>query len=142
MDGFLSMTRSRSGLPWPTINVCECNADVSDDGSRPQFFGNLAQWRYSDGGRRMLTFFPDPAGPHSVSWEVYRVWGVITPGMSWFVPAKSVHLPAIRGRCRNCRLWTRISSGDATWLGVPNGGSGRRVACCPGPLSRLIMRRR
>ena len=88
MDGFLSMTRSRSGLPWPTINVCECNADVSDDGSRPQFFGNLAQWRYSNGGRRMLTFFPDPAGPHSVSWEVYRVWGVITPGPSWFVPAK------------------------------------------------------
>jgi hypothetical protein len=69
MDGFLSMARSRSGLTWPKINVCECNADVSDDGSRPQFFENLAQWLYNNGGRRMLTFFPDPAGPHSVSWD-------------------------------------------------------------------------
>ena len=37
--------------------------------SRPQFFENLAQWLYNNGGRRILTFFPDPAGPHSVSWE-------------------------------------------------------------------------
>jgi hypothetical protein len=69
MDGFLSMARSRSGLTWPKIDVCECNANVSNDGNRPQFFKNLALWLYNNGGRRMLTFFPDPAGPHSVTWE-------------------------------------------------------------------------
>lgn len=68
MSGFLSMARNRSGLTWPKLNVCECNANVSDDGDRPGFFKNLALWLYNNGGRRMLTFFPDPAGPHSVTW--------------------------------------------------------------------------
>jgi hypothetical protein len=69
MDGFLAMARNRSGLKWPQINVCECNANASNDGSRPQFFQNLAQWLSSNGGRRMLTFFPETAGPDSVTWE-------------------------------------------------------------------------
>lgn len=69
MNGFLSMARSRSGLTWPKINVCECNANVSNDGKRPQFLKDLALWLNNNGGRRMLTFFPDPAGPHSVTWE-------------------------------------------------------------------------
>jgi hypothetical protein len=68
MGGFLSMARNRSGLTWPKLNVCECNANVSEDGDRPGFFKNLALWLYNNGGRRMLTFFPDPAGPHSVTW--------------------------------------------------------------------------
>jgi hypothetical protein len=68
MNGFLSMARSRSGLTWPKINVCECNANASNDGSRPQYFKNLAQWLYNNGGRKMLTFFPTPAGIHSVTW--------------------------------------------------------------------------
>jgi len=68
MGGFLSMARNRSGLTWPKLNVCECNAKVSNDGDRPGFFKNLALWLYNNGGRRMLTFFPDPAGPHSVTW--------------------------------------------------------------------------
>jgi hypothetical protein len=69
LNGFLSMARNRSGLMWPKINVCECNANASNDGSRPQYFENLAMWLNNNGGRRMLTFFPDPAGPHSVTWE-------------------------------------------------------------------------
>jgi hypothetical protein len=69
MDGFLAMARRRSGLTWPKLNVCECNANVSNDGNRPGFFKNLALWLNNNGGRRMLTFFPDPAGPHSVTWE-------------------------------------------------------------------------
>src|SRR5262249_22533799 len=69
MGGFLSMARNRSGLTWPKINVCETNANVNDDGARPQFFENLALWLYNNGGRRMLTFFPNSAGPHSVTWE-------------------------------------------------------------------------
>jgi len=69
MGGFLTMAQERSGLTWPQINVCECNADAADDSARPQFFENLALWLYNNGGRRMLTFFPDTAGPHSVTWE-------------------------------------------------------------------------
>jgi hypothetical protein len=69
MGGFLSVARNRSGLTWPKLNVCECNANVNNDGDRPGFFKNLALWLYNNGGRRMLTFFPDPAGPHSVTWE-------------------------------------------------------------------------
>lgn len=69
MGGFLSMAQNRSGLTWPKINVCECNANVTDDGSRPLFFENLALWLSNNGGRRMLTFFPAQAGPHSVTWE-------------------------------------------------------------------------
>jgi hypothetical protein len=69
MGGYLSVARERSGLTWPQINVCECNANAADDSDRPQYFENLALWLYNNGGRRMLTFFPDPAGPHSVSWE-------------------------------------------------------------------------
>lgn len=69
MGGFLAMARNRSGLTWPKLNVCECNANVGDDGDRPGFFKNLALWLYNNGGRRMLTFFPDPAGPHSVTWS-------------------------------------------------------------------------
>jgi hypothetical protein len=69
LGGFLTMARNRSGLTWPKLNVCECNANVSDDGDRPGFFENLALWLYNNGGRRMLTFFPDPAGLHSVTWE-------------------------------------------------------------------------
>jgi hypothetical protein len=62
------MAQSRSGLNWPQLNVCECNANAADDSARPAYFENLAQWLYNNGGRRMLTFFPTPAGPHSVTW--------------------------------------------------------------------------
>jgi hypothetical protein len=68
MDGFLSMARNRSGLTWPKINVCESNANASNWAARPGFFENLAKWLYNNGGRRMLTFFPDGGGPHSVAW--------------------------------------------------------------------------
>jgi hypothetical protein len=69
LGGFLTMARSRSGLTWPQINVCESNANAADDSDRPGYFKNLALWLYNNGGRRMLTFFPGSAGPHSVTWE-------------------------------------------------------------------------
>jgi hypothetical protein len=69
LGGFLTMARNRSGLTWPKLNVCECNANAADDSDRPGYFENLALWLHNNGGRRMLTFFPTPAGPHSVTWE-------------------------------------------------------------------------
>jgi hypothetical protein len=48
------------------INICECNA--KGDAVRPLYFENLAQWLILNAGYRMLTFFPDPAGHHSVTW--------------------------------------------------------------------------
>ena len=50
------------------INICECNASQSNDSARPAYFENLAMWLSSNAGYRMLTFFPDPAGNHSVTW--------------------------------------------------------------------------
>jgi len=69
MGAFRTMAQHRSGWTSPRINVCECNANYHDDSARPGFFENLAQWLYNNGGRRMLTFFPDPAGPESVTWS-------------------------------------------------------------------------
>jgi hypothetical protein len=69
MDGFLTMAQGRAGGSPLRINICECNADAADDSARPQFFTNLANWLYSNGGYRMLTFFPDPPGNHSVTWS-------------------------------------------------------------------------
>lgn len=85
MGGFLTMARNRTGLTWPKINVCECNANATDDGARPQFFENLALWLYNNGGRRMLTFFPNPAGPHSVTWE--HVADVVPPAIPYTINA-------------------------------------------------------
>jgi hypothetical protein len=69
LDNFLATANRRvpSGKPL-RINICECNANVTDDGARPQYFENLAIWLYNNPGYRMLTFFPDPAGNHSVTW--------------------------------------------------------------------------
>jgi hypothetical protein len=69
MDAFRTMAQHRSGLTWPRINVCECNANFHDDSARAPFFDNLAQWLNDHGGRRMLTFFPNPAGNESVTWS-------------------------------------------------------------------------
>lgn len=68
MDRWLAVAKERSGLAYPKINVCECNANATNDAKRPQFFKNLALWLHNNGGRRMLTFFPDGGGPHSVPW--------------------------------------------------------------------------
>ena len=71
--GFLAMAQNRAknldGSPAPLrINITECNA--KDNSARPQFLEWLAQWLSSNGGYRMLTFFPtDQAGPHSVTWQ-------------------------------------------------------------------------
>lgn len=72
MNNFLKLVRSRnitSKVDNPKINVCECNANLSNADARPQFFKNLAKWLDTyPGGRRMLTFFPKGGGPHSVEW--------------------------------------------------------------------------
>ena len=70
MGGFATMAQSRVGSGALRINVCETNANVNDDAARPGFFEHLAQWLSSNGGYRMLTFFPtDKAGNHSVTWQ-------------------------------------------------------------------------
>jgi hypothetical protein len=70
MDNFLTLARSRApvGVNYPKINVCESNANATNADNRPQFFENLATWLHQNGGRRMLTFFPEGGGPHSVEW--------------------------------------------------------------------------
>ena len=67
LDNFLATANRRvpSGKPL-RINICECNA--KDDSVRPQYLENLGQWLNNNPGYRMLTFFPDPAGTHSVTW--------------------------------------------------------------------------
>jgi TAT (twin-arginine translocation) pathway signal sequence len=69
LNTFLQMAQNRVGSgATPKINICECNANASNDSARPGYFQNLAKWLYNNPGYRMLTFFPDPAGPHSVTW--------------------------------------------------------------------------
>lgn len=68
MNNFWNMAVNRANGSALRINVCECNASASDDSARPEYFENLANWLYNNNGYRMLTFFPDPAGTHSVTW--------------------------------------------------------------------------
>jgi hypothetical protein len=66
LNTFQTMARGRANGSALRINICECNA--KDDSVRPAYFDNLALWLYTNAGYRMLTFFPDPPGPHSVTW--------------------------------------------------------------------------
>jgi hypothetical protein len=68
MGGFLQLARGRSGLKRPKINICECNASAAHAAERPHYFKDLALWLHRNHGSRMLTFFPEDGGPHSVPW--------------------------------------------------------------------------
>jgi hypothetical protein len=70
MGNWLQVAKERSGSSSPVIHITECNANASDDAFRPVFFSNLAAWLSTNGGAspHMLTFFPNPPGPHSISW--------------------------------------------------------------------------
>jgi hypothetical protein len=69
MGNWLQVAKERSGPSSPVIHITECNANASDDAFWPDFFSNLAAWLSNNGGAspHMLTFFPNPPGPHSIS---------------------------------------------------------------------------
>jgi hypothetical protein len=78
LSQWLAVAKNRSGGPssTPEIHITECNANQHDEAARPAFFENLASWLNQNvigGNPHMLTFFPQPAGPHSVSWGPPRM---------------------------------------------------------------------
>jgi len=54
---YRTLAQARSGITWPQIDICECNASLAREQYRGPFFKALASWLNSNGGRRLQVFY-------------------------------------------------------------------------------------